>query len=83
MFSKMGAGKESQLSWSRLDHKTLMHPTNPLHSGAISLPEGRVHGGRLMAMLSSNACHGSHSGSQVKGGNSEQDVPSTSVPKWL
>ncbi|KAG1330398.1 hypothetical protein COCNU_02G003660 [Cocos nucifera] len=83
MFSKMGSGRESRLNWSRLDQKTLMHHANPRHSGIISLPEGRVHGGRLMAMLSSNAGLGSHSGSQVEGGNSEQGVPSTSVPKWL
>lgn len=82
-FTMMGVGRRSQLSWSVLDQKSLMHPVNPLHSGVVSVPEGRVHGGSLMAMLASNADLGSHSGSKDKGVNSEQGTPDTFVPHWL
>ncbi|KAG1335137.1 hypothetical protein COCNU_03G012560 [Cocos nucifera] len=80
MFPEMETSTQSQLTWSGLDQRSAMQPVNPVHSGVVSLPEGRVHGGTLMAMLASNAGLGSHSGSQVENVNSEQNVPHTFVP---
>ncbi|THU53513.1 hypothetical protein C4D60_Mb10t15200 [Musa balbisiana] len=60
--------KNMTLGWSGIHQKEYIHPTNPLNSMMASLPEGRVHGGSLIAMLVSNAGLGGDSASQVDDG---------------
>ncbi|XP_043714319.1 uncharacterized protein LOC122662679 [Telopea speciosissima] len=51
-------------------------------TGPVSLPEGRVHGGILMAMLASGAGLTPSSENQVVGGPSEPGT-SNKVPEWM
>ncbi|KAK8955785.1 hypothetical protein KSP40_PGU013344 [Platanthera guangdongensis] len=41
--------------WKALDQREFVHPIAPVKSVADSLPEGRVHGGSLMALLAKGA----------------------------
>ncbi|CAD5185384.1 uncharacterized protein LOC135624870 [Musa acuminata AAA Group] len=66
--------KNMTFGWSGIHQTEYIHPTNPLNSMMASLPEGRVHGGSLVAMLVSNAGLGGDSASQVDDGNSKVDV---------
>ncbi|KAL0904039.1 hypothetical protein M5K25_026110 [Dendrobium thyrsiflorum] len=50
------------MTWSNLDQRKFSDPTN----GMASLPEGRVHGGSLMALLGSGAIF-DHSANQAEG----------------
>lgn len=65
----------SNLPWNVADPKKLMQPITPLQSDQLSLPEGRVHGGSLMAFLSANAA-----GSSQPRGYAED---STSMYRWV
>lgn len=53
--SKMADGGDSSAGWEDLDAMESMHPSTPFHSDSISILEGRVHGGSIMALLSGSA----------------------------
>ncbi|URE49105.1 hypothetical protein MUK42_14673, partial [Musa troglodytarum] len=75
--------KNMTLGWSGIHQKEYIHPTNPLNSLMASLPEGRVHGGSLIAMLVSNSGLGGDSASQVDVGNSKPGIPHIMGGKWV
>lgn len=77
------ACEEFQLLNLGNDRERLAHQAMPRHSGLVSLPEGRVHGGSLLAMLASSPGLGSLSGGQAEGGNSERGMPYKLVHNWI
>ncbi|XP_026660941.1 uncharacterized protein LOC103708365 [Phoenix dactylifera] len=73
-YSRMGKDGESFVGWSGSDMKNIMPHLIPCQSGSGSLPEGRVRGGSLMAMLAGGTGLRSNCTSQLVGGTSEQGV---------
>ncbi|XP_065043328.1 uncharacterized protein LOC135676278 [Musa acuminata AAA Group] len=69
---EMKNGKSTLFSFGGCDQKEHVHTTNPLNSRMASVPEGRVHGASLIAMLATGASLGGDSTNQVDGGNSKQ-----------
>ncbi|RWW62959.1 hypothetical protein BHE74_00029919 [Ensete ventricosum] len=71
---EMKNGKSTLFSFGGcgLDQNEHMHIANPLNSRMASVPEGRVHGGSLIAMLATGASLGGDSTSQADGGNVKQ-----------
>lgn len=66
------------------DTMKLSHHSPTAHEPKLSiLPEGRVHGGRLMAMLSSCPDAGKPSGSHQSVANSERTTPCAMVHQWV
>ncbi|WOL02155.1 hypothetical protein Cni_G10874 [Canna indica] len=70
--------KNTPFFWGVLDQNM-----NHLSSRMASLPEGRVHGGSLLAMLASNAGPGDHSASEVVGGYAQQGTPHLVTSNWV
>ncbi|KAG6523539.1 hypothetical protein ZIOFF_013400 [Zingiber officinale] len=68
-------GKNLILSWGPNNAKEHVHSVTSLSSRVVSLPEGRVHGGSLMAMLASNSSNGSTSTTPVDSSNSTLGIP--------
>ncbi|XP_074572875.1 uncharacterized protein LOC141829324 [Curcuma longa] len=71
------------LSWVANNTQEYVHLTTPLDSRVVSLPEGRVHGGSLMAMLATNSSIGNTSTSQVDCWNPELGTSYVVARKWL
>ncbi|XP_072996570.1 uncharacterized protein [Typha latifolia] len=63
MHSEMENNGDSLLDRSGIHVMNFMQPAVTPNSSLVSLPEGRVHGGSLMAILANSGSTGSHSGS--------------------
>lgn len=64
----------SLFCWNAPEHREFIHPIIPVKPGAISLPEGRVHGGGVMALLAKGDLNPSEN--QAAGCSSSNQGPS-------
>ncbi|XP_072985095.1 uncharacterized protein [Typha latifolia] len=83
--ANVGNGRDNLLGWTGFDKTKWMHPASTPHSTLVSLPEGRVHGGSLMAQLASSGSPRTHTGGQGEGSStSKQGIMTYPLPrKWL
>lgn len=72
MILNVGNTGENLISWSSLEQSKFKAPMFTPQPMLPSLPEGRVRGGSLMALLASNAELGSHYGNHTEASTSEQ-----------
>ncbi|KAJ0962947.1 hypothetical protein J5N97_028069 [Dioscorea zingiberensis] len=81
---KVGNACENIIGWSNLEYNKLTAPMFLPQPMVVSLPEGRVHGGSLMALLASNAVLGTQYSNQAEAGTSEQGGTSCAMThKWV
>lgn len=59
------------MRWGKLDQRKFIDSTTPVKPGMTSIPEGRVHGGSLMALLASGGVL-DHSASHDEGCSSSK-----------
>ncbi|KAJ6826703.1 uncharacterized protein M6B38_370330 [Iris pallida] len=77
--------QDSCMAYNVTEPRKLMHPVVlfPSKPVAAALPEGRVHGGSLMAILSKSATSGGQSSAHGEVGTSNQGMPYTTSHNWL
>ena len=74
----------SHVSWSvPADTHKFMHPMVAFQPKSLSLPEGRVHGGSLMAFLSGGAAVGSQSSDHAEAVTSKQGSANAGMHRWV
>ncbi|KAH7658235.1 hypothetical protein IHE45_17G074100 [Dioscorea alata] len=84
MFLNVGNTDENLISWSSLEQSKFKAPMFTPQPMLPSLPEGRVRGGSLMALLASNADLGSHYSNHGEASTSEQGGTShRTTHKWV
>ncbi|KAG1367722.1 hypothetical protein COCNU_14G001900 [Cocos nucifera] len=83
VLSRIGEDGESFVGWYGSDVKNIMPHLIPRQSGSVSLPEGRVRGGSLMAMMASSAGRRSNRTNQSVGGTTEQGASHPKMHRWV
>lgn len=95
---KIGSSEGNFAGWNGVDLKGYEHPAISLELqpqvhfppgkagpplGPVMLPEGRVHGGSLMALLASSSGLGPSDENQVVGGSSEKGKFNMMPHTWM
>jgi len=83
MFSKTVNGGSYMVWTAPADTQKFTHPMVTLQPKPLSLPEGRVHGGSLMAFLSGGAAGGSQSGGHAEAGTEKLGSLNVGMRHWV
>ncbi|XP_072990635.1 uncharacterized protein [Typha latifolia] len=80
-YTNLNMDNDNLACWTAFGTKNIFHP--PMQSGLVTLPEGRVHGGSLMALLFGNATLGINTKKQVDADNSKDGAADIIMHNWM